>query len=116
MLKFFFVFSLIYSSIVITNEQILSEIYVGMSEEAVLEYFSNLDDSIMPYWRSESPGNTIGHDLVDGEKGYWLFGLENRRRKWWLPSFGGMLTVLVVISDEGTVADVKLFGQSGSWP
>ena len=116
MIKPFSVFLLIYSSIVITNEQILSDIYIGMSEEAVLEYFSNLDDSIIPTWRGEYTGNTVGHRLSEGEKGYWLFGLKNPRRKWWLPSLGGRLVVLVVISDEGTVADVKVFGASGSWP
>lgn len=106
-------------SVVISREEILNDIPLGMKEGAVLEYFGDITsaDNIRYFTRDNSPsGNTVSHTLVSGEVGYYIIGIPNVQRYQWWPSFGRSLSVIVVLSEDRSVTDIKFFGARGGWP
>lgn len=103
---------------VITQEQILDDIPIGMPEEEAVAYFRELtDDDRIRYFTKESQRmGTVSHDLQDDEHGYYVIGISNVRSRWWWPSFGAVLRVILVISDDGLVSEIKFFGGRVGWP
>lgn len=114
-----FAIVVVLSSIVISREEILSDIPLGSSEDDMLTYFLAITDAerIRYFTRENSPdGNTVSHSLKNGEAGYYIVGLPDVKRHWWWPSFGRHLSVIVVISEDRTVSELKFFGARSGWP
>jgi hypothetical protein len=111
--------TIIFASVVISREEILTAIQPGTHEKDMLEYFQNVTDTknIRYFTRENSPnGNTVSHILENGQAGYYIIGIpEVKRYRWW-PSFGRYLSVIVVISNDRTVSELKFFGARGGWP
>ncbi len=105
-------------SIVITKEEILEVVPVGTAEIEAIEYFESLTDRdrIHYYTRENSPVGSVSYELQEGERSYYMIGIENVRYAWWRPSLGRRLVVIVVISDAGVVSHIEFFGRRGGWP
>jgi hypothetical protein len=104
---------------IISREQILEEVPIGMPEQQMVAYFLAITDAerIRYFTRENSPdGNTVSHSLQNGEAGYYIVGLPDVKRHWWWPSFGRHLSVIVVISEDRTVSEIKFFGARSGWP
>lgn len=109
---------LIAISVVITREQILQDLEIGTHRDEVVEYFEELTDEerISFITREDTMRGTVSHDIREGEKGYYIVGLRNVQENWWWPSFGSHLTVIVVISEDDTVTEIKFVGSRTGWP
>lgn len=105
-------------SIVISKEQILEDIPIGLTEAEMMQYFRSLngDVAIGFYDRESSHTRTVSHELKHDEKGYYIVTIRGVRGSWWQPSFGKVLIPLVVISNEGTVKSIEFFGGRTGWP
>mgnify|MGYP003665663337 CR=1 FL=1 len=105
-------------TIVITKEQITEDVPLGVSEEEMVQYFRDLGDGVVIgyYNRQNSVTGTVSHELQDDEAGYYIVTIRGVRNNWWRPSFGRVLIPLVVISNEGKVAEIKFFGGRVGWP
>jgi hypothetical protein len=105
-------------AIVITREQILTDIPIGTPKQHVEEYFEGLTDKewILYFTRENPQQGTVSHELSAGESGYYLIGLRYVRDRWWQPSLGRHLAVIVVISDADLVSEIKFFGSRSGWP
>jgi len=110
---------IIFASVVISREEILLEIPIGTHENEVLAYFKQVTESerIRYFTRENSPdGNTVSHSLAEGQAGYYIIGIPDVKRYRWWPSFGRHLSVIVVLSDDRVVSEIKFFGARGGWP
>tara|TARA_R110002167_G_scaffold49184_6_gene144268 strand:+ start:20120 stop:20386 length:267 start_codon:yes stop_codon:yes gene_type:complete len=87
-----------------------------MPEQEALAYFQNLTDSErINYYLVSTPINTVGHVIRDNELGYYLIGIENVRDRCWKPSLGSSYSVVLAISNQHTVSELKIFGARSEW-
>ena len=110
---------ILFASVVISREEIQVEIPVGTDEEEVLAYFQQVTnaENIRYFTRENSPdGNTVSHSLEAGEAGDYIIGIPDVQRYRWWPSFGSHLSVIVVLSDDKHVSEIKFFGARVGWP
>jgi hypothetical protein len=105
-------------SIVISKEQILEDIPIGLPGPEMMQYFQNLNGDVVVgfYDRESSHTRTVSHELQQDEKGYYIVTIRGVRSSWWQPSFGKVLIPLVVISNEGNVKSIEFFGGRTGWP
>jgi saccharopine dehydrogenase-like NADP-dependent oxidoreductase len=99
--------------------EILESVPVGTSKQDVLIYFRQVTEpeNIRYFTRENSPdGNTVSHSLEAGEAGYYIVGIPDVQRHRWWPSFGRHLSVIVVLSDDKLVSEIKFFGARIGWP
>jgi hypothetical protein len=101
---------------VITKDQILDDIIIGMPEKEMLEVFAELTDQSRINYYTVSTTNTVGHVLQGDEIGYYIIGLGSVRDHWWHLPLGRRLSVVVVISKDSKVADIKFYGGRVGWP
>ena len=102
--------------IVISPAEIRQAVTIGMPEQDMLDYFHELTIEEHIEFYTQSTQNTVGHILKDGEAGYYLIFIDDVRIRWWLPSLGGSITVVVAISDDREVTSVEVFGARSGWP
>jgi hypothetical protein len=105
-------------SIVITKDEILDAVPVGTPEREAVEYFEGLTsrDRIGYFTRENAPVGSVSYALEEGDRAFYMVGIENVRYRWWRPSLGRRLVVIVVISDVGLVSHIEFFGRRGGWP
>lgn len=105
-------------SIVITKEEIHEAVPTGTPEREAIEYFESLTDQdrIHYYTRENSPIGSVSYELKEGERAFYMIGIENVKSRWWRPSLGRRLVAILVISDSGLVSHMEFFGRRGGWP
>jgi len=103
--------------IVITRADILESVPIGTPEKDALAYFEQItDNSIFYYTREDDRRGTVSHQLRTGEHGFYLVRLDRVRPRWWQPSLGSSLRIIVVISDAGYVSHIDFHSAMSGWP
>jgi hypothetical protein len=105
-------------SIVITQADIREAIPAGTSEAEAVMYLKDISgsDSLEFFTREDNRRGTVSHQLVEGERGYYIVRLDRVRPRWWQPSLGASLRIIVVISSSGNVSKVDFHSAVSGWP
>jgi hypothetical protein len=102
----------IFSTIVLTEEDVYEAMPVGSDIESAVEFLSSLDEEA--YYRTREEVRSSG--FLDDEVGYWIGG-ASVKRAWWDFPIGRLMVITVMVSDDDKVSRVEIkYHNRFTWP